>query len=251
MDLRTGKFRAKEFAAKAGVTVRTLHFYDRVGLLPPSERTDSGYRLYGNAELERLEQIVALRFVGFDLDQIKKLLEGPPKPLLVAMRMQRNIIAQEKQRLDLVMNALEQAERLLEGGGEDARWQAVQNVIEAFKVKNDYSWTDQYYTEEDKAKLDEIRRTTKPEVIEAGQRAWAELIAEVEEAAKTEDPQGPRAQALAKRWKDLVAQFTRGDAGISRSLNKLYSDQTHWPKDFKRPWSDEADAFIHTAMKCT
>src|SRR6202035_4303475 len=46
-------YRAKEFAEQAGVTVRTLHLYDQMGLLPPAERTESGYRLYGERELER------------------------------------------------------------------------------------------------------------------------------------------------------------------------------------------------------
>ena len=55
------RYRAKEFAAKAGVTVRTLQFYDQAGLRPPAARTESGYRLYGEAELERLEQTSALR----------------------------------------------------------------------------------------------------------------------------------------------------------------------------------------------
>ena len=59
---------AKEFARQAGVTTRTLHLYDRLGLLEPAARTDSGYRLYGEEQLERLEQILALRFVGFRLD---------------------------------------------------------------------------------------------------------------------------------------------------------------------------------------
>ena len=66
----------KEFASEAGVTVRTLHLYDRLGLLKPAALSDSGYRMYGEAELERLEHILALRFVGFNLDQIKELLAG-------------------------------------------------------------------------------------------------------------------------------------------------------------------------------
>ena len=250
MDLGTRLYQAKEFAAKAGVSVRTLHFYDRVGLLTPAARTEAGYRLYGDAELERLEQILALRFVGFELDRIKTLLNGPPTPLLVALRMQRHIIAQEKRRLEHVADALEHAEALLENGGDSAKWQAVQNVIEAFKVKSDYSWTDNYYTDEDKAKLEAMRKNLPPGTIEEGQRAWAELIAEVEAAAETEDPLGEGAQVLAARWKALVHQFTQGDEGIKRGLNKLWSDQTHWPKDFKRPWSDKADAFIHQALKC-
>ncbi len=58
-------YRARQFANLAGVTVRTLHHYDRFGLLKPRRRTDAGYRLYEDRDLERLEQVVALKFLGF------------------------------------------------------------------------------------------------------------------------------------------------------------------------------------------
>ena len=90
MNAPTSKLlRAKEFADAAGVTVRTLHLYDRLGLLAPAALTASGYRQYGEREMERLEHILALRFVGFNLEQIKELLQASDPPLAVALRMQR------------------------------------------------------------------------------------------------------------------------------------------------------------------
>jgi MerR family transcriptional regulator, thiopeptide resistance regulator len=62
-------------------------------LLEPAAVTESGYRLYGDLELERLEHVLALRFVGFSLDQIKQLLGGSSQSLADALRMQRNVIA--------------------------------------------------------------------------------------------------------------------------------------------------------------
>jgi DNA-binding transcriptional MerR regulator len=242
---------AKEFATRTGVTVRTLHVYDRLGLLKPAARTDSGYRLYGEAELERLEQILALRFVGFSLLRIKELLQGPTWPLIVALRMQREIVAQRKRQLESAIEAIEEAERALATDAGVDRWKTLRTVIEVFKMESDYSWTQKYYSEEAKAKLEERMKETSMEVVEQGQRDWTALIAEVEEAAsRNEDPAGDHAQRLAQRWSDLVRQFTRGDADIHRGLDRLWSDSTHWPKDFKRPWSDAADAFIKKAMNC-
>jgi DNA-binding transcriptional MerR regulator len=242
-------FRAKEFATKAGVTVRTLHVYDRVGLLKPAARTDAGYRLYGESELERLEQIVALRFVGFGLDQIKLLFQGPERSLIDALRMQREIIAQQKRKLESAIGAIDEATRSLASDAGADRWKTLRQVIEVFIMHNDWSWTQHYYTEADRAKLAEHMKDTSPETVEQGQRDWAALIAEVE-AAKYEDPAGEHAQALVKRWRELIVQFTRGDAGIQKGLNRLWSDPTHWPKDFKKPWSDEADDFIKRAGIC-
>jgi DNA-binding transcriptional MerR regulator len=67
-------YQAKEFAALTGVTVRALHHYDRLGLLKPSGRTASGYRLYGAGDVARLQQIVTLKFIGLSLKQIKEVL---------------------------------------------------------------------------------------------------------------------------------------------------------------------------------
>jgi DNA-binding transcriptional MerR regulator len=243
---------AKQFAKEAGVTVRTLHVYDRLGLLPPAQRTDSGYRLYGEAELERLEQIMALRFVGFRLEHIKELLQGPKWPLIVALRMQQQIIAQQKRKLDAAAEAIERAEATLIADDSADRWKVLRNIIEALKMENDWSWTQNYYNEAAREKLEEMRKNTPQEVIEQGERDWATLIAEVEEAAaRNEDASSDHAQSLANRWRGLVRQFTKGDPDLHQGLNKLWSDPTHWPKDFKKPWSDAADAFIKKAMNCT
>jgi DNA-binding transcriptional MerR regulator len=247
-------YKAKEFAARAGVTVRALHLYDRIGLLTPAERTQSGYRLYGQAELARLEQIVALRFVGFSLQEINDLLDREALPLDVALRMQREIIRQRRGELDRALDAIERAQEAIaaaKSNGTEPVWEALRTVIEVMKMENgDWSWTKKYYTPEAQQKIDARAASVSKEELEAGQRAWTELIAEVEAAAKTEDPAGARAQELAARWKALVREFTGGDPQIHEGLNKLYSDNTHWPSNFKRPWSDDADSFIKAAMNC-
>ena len=240
----------KAFADDAGVTVRTLHLYDRLGLLKPAALTSSGYRLYGEAELERLEQILALRFVGFNLEQIKELLSGPVPPLLVALRMQRAVIARQKRRLESALAAIDEVERTLEQDESADRWKALQTVIEVFKMQDDWDWTKNYYSEEARAKIEENLRETSREAIEQGQRAWATLIADIEEATRNGlDPHGDAARLIAERYRELLAQFTQGNAEIAAGLNKLWSDSTHWPNEFKRPWSEAADAFIKSMME--
>jgi MerR family transcriptional regulator, thiopeptide resistance regulator len=242
----------KDFARDAGVTVRTLRLYDRLGVLKPATLTQSGYRLYGRAQLERLEHIVALRFVGFSLDQIKELLGESDPPLAVALRMQRAVIARQKRRLESALDAIDQAQRALEGNGRRADlWKTLRTVIEVFKMQNEWDWTKKYYSDEALEKIEERRRGTPHSVVEQGQRDWTALIAEVEDAAsRGVDPASGEAHALANRWRALVQQFTHGDAEIQRGLNRLWSDTTHWPADFKRPWSDAADSFISAAMNC-
>ena len=80
-------YRAHEFAKLAGVTVRALHHYDRIGVLKP-RRSSSGHRLYGVGDLERLEQIAALKFLGIPLKEIKLLLGCNRLTLLESLRLQ-------------------------------------------------------------------------------------------------------------------------------------------------------------------
>src|SRR6266568_6919327 len=90
-------YQVQEFAELAGVTVKALHHYDRLGLLTP-RRTEAGYRAYAERDLERLERIVALKFLGFSLRQIKAVLERTALELPDALRVQRKSI-EEKQAL--------------------------------------------------------------------------------------------------------------------------------------------------------
>ena len=87
----TRKYRAQEFAKLAGVTVRTLHHYDRLGLLRP-RRTQNRYRAYGERDLERLVQIVALKYVGLPLKHIRALLEQDTVAISDALGRQRRVL---------------------------------------------------------------------------------------------------------------------------------------------------------------
>src|SRR5256885_10285045 len=92
-------FKAREFAVLTGVTVRTLHHYDRLGLLKPSRYTQAGYRLYSERDLARLQQIVTLKFIGLSLKQIKGILSQKSFDLATALRAQREIITEKRRQL--------------------------------------------------------------------------------------------------------------------------------------------------------
>ena len=95
----TGSYRAHEFAELAGVTVRTLHHYDRIGLLKPNRRTESGYRVYSDRDLARLEQIVVLKFLGLPLSDIRDLLRDDTA-LSDILRRQQRVLAEKRRQLD-------------------------------------------------------------------------------------------------------------------------------------------------------
>ena len=240
-EKRERLYRASEFAAVAGVTVRTLHHYDRAGLLRPTARTGAGYRLYGAREFARLQQILTLKFIGLPLEEIGRLLGRRALDLGETLRLQREALTEKRRQLDMALRAVEEAERVASGGGAPD-WEAFRKIVEVITMQHDTEWMKKYYTEEQLADL--ARRGT-PEVLERGQREWQKLLGEVETAvAEGLDPASERARALAARWEGLIEEFTGGDPGIRENLRRLYADQANWPSTFQKPYGDDAAAFI-------
>ena len=249
MDTTERLWQAHEFAARAGVTVRTLHHYDRLGLLKPARRTRAGYRLYGARDFARLQQIVTLKFIGLPLKEIKQLLDGREFELTTTLQLQRDVLTEQRRRIDRALAAIGRAESLLAASGAPD-WDAFKQIVEVITMSEmDYSWTKKYYSEEAQQKIEERKQAISPEVIEQGQRDWAVLIREVQQAvAEGVDPQSERAQGLAARWSELLRGFTGGDPEIQKGLNKMYADKQNWPAAFPRPFGDDVQAFIMQAM---
>ena len=105
-----------EVSRLTGVTVRTLQYYDRIGLLPPAERTGAGYRLYDAAALERLQQILLFRELEFPLKQIRAVLESPAFDRQKALEQQITLLEMKRQRLE---GLIAMAKRTLGGDGMD------------------------------------------------------------------------------------------------------------------------------------
>src|SRR5512142_78697 len=100
-------YTVQQLARLAGVSVRTLHYYDQIGLLKPSARTAAGYRLYGEADLLRLQQILFFRELDFPLTEIQAILDQPDFDQVKALRDHRLLLQQEADRLGRLLNTIE------------------------------------------------------------------------------------------------------------------------------------------------
>jgi DNA-binding transcriptional MerR regulator len=96
-----------EVAALAGVTVRTLHHYDRIGLLSPSGRTAAGYRRYSPADLDRLHQVLVYRELGFPLEEVATLLDDPDADPAEHLRRQHRLLRDRLERTRAMVAAVE------------------------------------------------------------------------------------------------------------------------------------------------
>jgi DNA-binding transcriptional MerR regulator len=197
--------RVGEVAKATGLTVRALHHYDEIGLLVPSGRSEAGYRLYSDGDVARLYRILALRAVGFTLDEIGEALgEEGGDPLRLG--------AQPRDRLTHILDVLDRADE-----------PSADLFIDAIEVM---TRMDRYYTPEQRAQLQERADALGEEGLRRAEDDWARLIAEVDaERVAGTDPADPRLTPLVERWTALIEQFTGGDPGIHASLNRLYETE--------------------------
>jgi DNA-binding transcriptional MerR regulator len=244
-------FQVQEFAELAGVTIRALHHYDRLALLRP-KRTYAGYRLYSSCDLERLEQIVALKFLGLPLKQIKDLLDQDKRDLADVLRSQRQALEEKRLHLDQAIGAIREAEQAIRPGQQpDAT--ALKKIIEVIEMQDNTDFMNKYYSDDAQLKMAELRQQWNPELQEQATKAWTDLFRDVE-ASLGEDPASEKAQALAARWKKLVEAFTGGDLDISAGVKKAWADRHHWPDTLQQKTESFSNQriweFIGKAMSC-
>ncbi|MEM1115425.1 MAG: MerR family transcriptional regulator [Bacteroidota bacterium] len=214
LSLRVG-----QLAARAGVTVRALHHYEAAGLLAP-DRTPTGHRRYGAAEVERLQQIVSLRSLGLGLDAIRRTLDAPGFDPAAVVAQQRAVLAADLDRLGALDRRLGDLERLLRRRAEAGTPISPDTFLTLTTIMNDIL---KHYTPDQLQQLAERRDALGDDAIREVEAEWPRLFASLgAEMDAATDPAAPAVQTLVARWDELVAMFTGGDAGIERSLGDAW-----------------------------
>lgn len=215
-------YRVHQFAEVAGVTVKALRHYDRIGLLRP-RRSEAGYRLYQLDDLARLQQIVALKSLGLPLKDIRTLLNRDPLPLVATFSQQRHVLEEKRRLLDRAIQALSDAEAALESGTSSTT-AVLQEVIRVMEMQ-DIDVMRKYYSDEAWDQWKHHYQDWPPE-------EWRALYQDIV-AAIGSDPSGQAAQALADRWLTVVWGASR-QGSIRSGLVKAWADREHWPPALKR-----------------
>jgi DNA-binding transcriptional MerR regulator len=213
------RLRVGALAERTGLTVRTLHHWDELGLLRPSERSPSGQRWYAREDVERLYRIVALRRLGLPLGAIAAALDAPGAELAEVVRRQRAATAArlaEERRLqallDGVLATLERGDR----PGVDA-------VLQAIEVTE---MIEQHYTPEQLERLAERREQLGEDAIRQVERDWETLFARLREArAAGTPPHDPSLRPQAERARELFAMFHGGDESIKASAGAMWKQE--------------------------
>ncbi|OEU86577.1 transcriptional regulator [Streptomyces abyssalis] len=213
-----------QVAGFAGITVRTLHHYDGIGLLVPSERTHAGHRLYGDADLDRLQQILFYRELGFSLEEVAVLLDDPDADPREHLRQQHELLRSRIEKLQKMAAAVEHAM--------EARKMGINlTPEEKFEVFGDHD-PDQYAEEsEQRWGGTEAYRESQRRVSSYTKEDWLRIKEEGEDwgrrfVAQMESGEGPESEAatdLAEEHRQQICRnFYECPYEIHTGLGEMY-----------------------------
>ena len=239
-----------ELAKATGLTIRTLRYYDAVGLLSPSERTEAEHRLYSQADFARLLHIQSLKALGLSLTDIRVILDDPEQPPQAILQRHIQFVEAQVREQKALLSRLKQLGDVQQASG--AALLEVIKMTEDVKKKVDRMMDvargvgdskEAPFDAEQMAYLKERAETIGQERIGEVENAWPELMSAVLiEMERGTDPQDPKVKALAERWQGLVREFTGGRQDIKSNLNTAY--QRQMPPEMKAMWN-----YISQAMK--
>lgn len=209
------RLKVGELAKRTGLTVRALHHYDNIGLLTPSARSDSGYRLYNQADITRLYRIQALQRLGFSLAEVGEMLAGAGAPLSLLIAQQIAALDEQLTQALALRKRLQQLQHHLqsETEPEPADWL---NTLELMTMYDKYLTTQQAETlQQRKAELGEHYDAT-----------WRSLTDQVRTLIAAQvPPQATEAQALAQQWTTHTQTLVHGDENLLIKLDAMHRNE--------------------------
>lgn len=220
-----------EMAALCGVSVRTLHYYDRIGLLRPEQVEENGYRRYGDASVRRLWQILFFRELGFPLREIGQILSAPDYDAQQALRRQRQLLLLERERLERLLASLDahlKGDKIMDFKGFDTKDADRARAEYAAEAKarwgNTDAWKesqrrDQSRTQEEQAAL--------TEEMNAIFRRFAALAGT--------DPADPAVQAALENWRMFIdTHYYPCSEEILAGLGQMYVGDERFRQNLDR-----------------
>lgn len=223
-----------DLAKKMNVTVRTLQYYDKMGILTPAVKTSHGKRFYSNKEMVMLYQILSMKYLGFSLEEIKNNLIplDTPEEVVAVLESQEVSIAEQIKKLKEISESIHllKSEVVQMHEVDFSKYADILGMIQ----KNDMSyWTVKFLDESilNHVKEKYIDEPDKPkEIYERFEKLSDEIIGLIE---KNIDPQGEVGQKIAKEWWDMVIDFTGGDMSLLPGLMKFEQSKENWSEQEK------------------
>jgi MerR family transcriptional regulator, thiopeptide resistance regulator len=204
-----------ELAKRTGLTVRTLHHYDNIGLLSPSGRSEGGYRLYGRDDVARLHGIQTLRRLGLSLGDVAQLLDGGAVSLPAILGQQISALDQQIVHAEALRERLGVLQLVLAFGGQPEidDWLTGLSMMSTFE---------QYFNAAELKLVFERWRRSEAE--------WPPLLRSIRDAMQRGVPHDSiEAQQLARRWAEVTSRWMNGDLALLKRWRRMLQEQPSLP----------------------
>lgn len=231
-------YKIKEVADIVGVSVRTLHHYDQIGLLKPESLTTAGYRLYSDHDLENLQQILFFKELGFSLNEIREILENPAFDRKQALESHKKILLEKKKRLEGIIHLVEKTIYRIEGGiNMDNK-----EMFDAFDM-SEIEKQQRKYAEEVKEKYGNTDAYKESQKKTSGytKKDWGDISIKSDEIYKRlaslmdKDIDDPEVQEVIGNWRQFITDnFYQCTLEIFRGLGDLYVSDERFTKNIDK-----------------
>lgn len=234
-----------EVAKLTGITVRTLHYYDEIGLLRPSSISTTGYRLYDNNDIKKLQQILFFRELNFSLKEIKEIIKNPNYNKTDALKNQKQLLLLKRKRLDGIIELVENAIK-----GENYMSFKEFDTTEIEKLKKEYA-------EESKERWGKTKAYSEYEKKSKNydEKQWENINLKAEEILKLfannmdKNPNSNKIQSLVKNWQDYITEnFYICTKDILASLGSMYVNDKRFKNNIDKNGKGTAE-FISKAIE--
>lgn len=239
-------YTVKQLANLAGVSVRTLHHYDYVGLLSPSRQPGNGYRQYNESDLLRLQQILFFRELDFPLDEIERIMKNPAFDMTAALHDQRHLLELKRKRLTGLMKTIDKTIAKLKHNrpmtndelySSFTKEEAEQYATEA---KERWSNTDAYKQSQERVKS--LTKDDWKRIQDAGDKLMRDIVANRERGASS-----PEIQALIAQHYDGLRTFYEPNIVMYRGLADMYVGDSRFAAFYEK-YSPGLALFMRDAM---
>ena len=221
------EYSIQELSRLSGVTTRTLRWYDQIGLLKPSRVAESGYRYYGRAEVDRLQDILYYRALGVELARIKECLDDPSFDRLAALKRHLAALVSKQEHLELLIQSVKdtiQAEERKEFMQDEKKFEALKKQTIAHneevygqEIRRKYGDKE---VDEANAAVMNLTQEQYREWTTLGQEIQGRLEAAVQAGLEPESPEGKEIYGLHRRW--LTITDNRYDPAKHRGIAEFY-----------------------------
>jgi DNA-binding transcriptional MerR regulator len=223
-------YTVKQLSTLAGVSVRTLHYYDEIGLLKPSAVGQNSYRYYTDEALFRLQQILFFREMELELGQIQQILDRPGFDLITALQTHRHTLQEKIERLQTLMQTIDKTihhltgevnmskKKIFEGFSEEKQKEYEQQALQRYdpeRVKESYKRWNSYSAAE------------KEQIMEEGKQIYLSIVANMDKGAESQE-----IQHFLTQWHQHMRYFYEPSLEVLRGLGHTYHDDPDFNATF-------------------